>query len=481
MQRYAAVRSLFVALVAFVSLTGAAVFAADAPRDSVLFPAQTPEGSIGRFSLWQETKDDGNVVYGGSAVLNGTDKLRWSAEMSPDLTRLLVATMYVHRGEMEIQGHSTLKPEGGEPELVFYYNGNKVPAPIEKLPAKVLYAPMGAPTGFAPLSDLLSNVDAATYSYDGKASDGMNLFDITVRGKGVGEVEVRGKTVPVRSFDVTVQNKQMAEPQAVVLHQYEDGTFFGVASDGITCFALGGSPSDSAVSNNAEVLIDVAGGALAGVLAVPKDQVGPFPGVIMVPAAGQDREASNGSFALFSHLADELSTMGVATLRIDPRAGTPSDLAADVAAACRVLADHPDVDGSKLVVLGHGSAGACLGEAAVLAVADSLGVGGIALLGASTLPTADGYDPRVWYKQAGLPMIVLHGALDREVSVDEAPDFKAWMMSNGIRGPVVMPKTMNHYLQTAVTGETDEYPTLAAECGSGVAKKLNGFIRSATR
>lgn len=111
---------------------------------------------------------------------------------------------------------------------------------------------------------------------------------------------------------------------------------------------------------------------LGGLLTVPAGP-GPFPAVVLAADAGAtDRDATVGEYRPLGALADYLTRRGIAVLRLD---GLPVDPApalpqrvADIQAALNYLRTRPDVDFSRLGVVGHGEGG----NAALLAAAQPL-------------------------------------------------------------------------------------------------------------
>lgn len=490
-------RRIALAMLALVLTAPAVAFAAEAPADSVKFTFDTDGATIGRLSLWKTTLENGNVLYGGSAVLNRTDKFRWTAEMAPGLRTLVRSTDWMDTGQGKMSSTLTLEPEGGKPVLELSFNGMEIKPETKPLPAEIFYLPTAMPVGLAPLSDWLADKDPETFSLVTKgASQGAGL-DLTIKGAGHGELDVRGATVEVRSFDLAIDGEQLPQPQNITLHQYADGGFLGITGEGVRVLALGGAPEESAVAVSEELMADVDGGVLSGTVALPKEVEGPWPGVVLAAGPGHaDRQAGNGSIRLYALLAEELAAQGVATYRYDPRThDTLEAYASDAAAACRALADMEGVDPARLVLIGHGRAALILGEAAVAAAADSLGVKALGMLGGVTAPDAAlapaadaswhasflAYDARAWLQQAALPVMAIHGALDAEVPSSQSTDLKTWLRENGLRGAAIVPDGLNHYLQPAETGDVDEYPTLPAELGRGLAKRLGGFVKSQTR
>ena len=111
---------------------------------------------------------------------------------------------------------------------------------------------------------------------------------------------------------------------------------------------------------------------LAGTLTIPKGE-GPFPGVVTISGSGgQDRDENTPGpgglkLGIFRVIADTLTGRGVAVLRYDDRGVAESggdlstaglsDLVADVEAAVDYLRSRPEVDKSRIALVGHSEGG----------------------------------------------------------------------------------------------------------------------------
>lgn len=116
------------------------------------------------------------------------------------------------------------------------------------------------------------------------------------------------------------------------------------------------------------VVIEAADGVtLAGALTVPPGQ-GPHPAVFLITGSGaQDRDETVFGHKPFLVLADALSRRGVAVLRVDDRGVggstgpldgvTTADFAKDAGAAVSWLARRPDIDPSRVGLVGHSEGG----------------------------------------------------------------------------------------------------------------------------
>jgi dienelactone hydrolase len=148
-------------------------------------------------------------------------------------------------------------------------------------------------------------------------------------------------------------------------------------------------PSYIAATMFREVDVTLGGPAFAleGTLALPSGK-GPFPAVVLVHGSGpNDRNASVGATKIFKDLAQGLASSGIAVLRYDKRTYTyreqldnsislDDEAVLDAIAAVKMLAARPEVDASRVFVIGHSLGGLLAPEIAVRAG----NVAGIALL-----------------------------------------------------------------------------------------------------
>ncbi len=132
---------------------------------------------------------------------------------------------------------------------------------------------------------------------------------------------------------------------------------------------------------------------LAGTLTLPARGRGPFPAAIFIHGSGpvdRDENAPGLKTDIFRQLAESLAAAGVASLRFDKRGVGESDgdaaptsradLLDDVRAALDALRAQPEVDGARIILIGH-SEGAYL--APIVAAADSRIAGLVLLAGAA--------------------------------------------------------------------------------------------------
>jgi uncharacterized protein len=106
---------------------------------------------------------------------------------------------------------------------------------------------------------------------------------------------------------------------------------------------------------------------LAGTLSVPSGK-GPFPAIVLVSGTGHNtRDEDVWGHKVFLVLADALNRNGFAVLRYDKRgvggssgnydAATTADFASDTEAAVAWLKAQPQIDASRIGVLGHSEGG----------------------------------------------------------------------------------------------------------------------------
>jgi dienelactone hydrolase len=110
---------------------------------------------------------------------------------------------------------------------------------------------------------------------------------------------------------------------------------------------------------------------LGGTLTRPKNARGPLPAAVTITGSGQeDRDEYiplAGGVRLFRQVADTLSRVGIAVLRLDDRGlgastgdfakSTTADFADDIRAALSWLRARADIDGGRLALIGHSEGG----------------------------------------------------------------------------------------------------------------------------
>jgi dienelactone hydrolase len=254
-----------------------------------------------------------------------------------------------------------------------------------------------------------------------------------------------------------------------------------------------------------------AGHTLAGTLTMPKGAAGPVPAVVLITGSGpQDRD--NGmplipDYAFFRQVADSLSRRGMAVLRMDDRGvggsgGATPDVttehfADDVRAAVAWLRARPDIDAARIALAGHSEGGLI----APMVAADDARIAAVVLLAApswsgrrisdmqlrdvlaaqgttgaaldSVLAAAYAdrdaaaagvpwirwfleHDPLPVARRVRVPVLVLQGATDRQVTAEQAEELGAAVRAGG-NGDVtvrVFP-ALNHLFLPDAEGTAD--------------------------
>jgi len=253
---------------------------------------------------------------------------------------------------------------------------------------------------------------------------------------------------------------------------------------------------------------------LPGTLTVPKG-MGPFPAVVLVHGSGpNDRDETVGGAKVFKDLAEGLASHGIVVLRYEkrtrqygPRAATikgftvADETVDDAAKGAALLRTQKEVDPAKVYVLGHS-----LGGYVAPRIADEDGkLAGLIILAGNVRPMEDlvieqlqamgaqqsaidqakavqarvkklehgdedspavmgapptywldlkGYNPAEKAKSLGLPMLILQGERDYQVTMK---DYELWKAAVGNSKGVVMKSypTLNHLF---VAGEGKSLP-----------------------
>jgi hypothetical protein len=254
-----------------------------------------------------------------------------------------------------------------------------------------------------------------------------------------------------------------------------------------------GPPPDAPYTAEDVTVRTPAGLALTGTLTLPAVHAGPVPAVVTITGSGaQDRDERIvlvEGYRPFWQIADTLARRGIATLRLDDRgvngsdAGPPTatsaDFADDVRAALAYLRARAEIDGRRLALAGHSEGGMI----APMVAATDPSLKGIVLMAgpaytgrriltyqqqsavdhtASLTPeqrrqalaesakaTEDlaarsawmryflDYDPLVTARSVKVPVLILQGATDQQVSPEQADTLAAALRAAGNRGVTV--------------------------------------------
>lgn len=259
---------------------------------------------------------------------------------------------------------------------------------------------------------------------------------------------------------------------------------------------------------------------LAGTLTLPKAGRPPFPIAIMITGSGaQDRDENLWplvpSYRPFRDIAARLAREGIAVLRMDDRGFAPSggsrdsatieDFAEDLQAQVAWVRRRPEIDASRIALVGHSEGGVVgpmvaardPGVAAVVIMAGSAKPGVDVLRDQFTWPieSAQGlsterkaamreealkalyrdttgldpwtrhfrrYDPLLTARRVRQPVLILQGALDRQVTAGQADTLAQAMRASGNRDVTVhIFPNLNHLFLVAPTdGSPAEYAAI---------------------
>jgi dienelactone hydrolase len=262
-----------------------------------------------------------------------------------------------------------------------------------------------------------------------------------------------------------------------------------------------------------------AGLALTGTLTVPTGAKGRVPAIVTITGSGaQDRDerlAMVDGYRPFWQIADTLARRGIATLRLDDRgingsdAGSPrvttADYADDIRAALAYLRTRPEIDSARLGLVGHSEGGVI---APMVAATDSSLKGIVLMAGtaytgrrvltfqqrnavehatsltpeerqealAASAAATDSlaarsawmryfidYDPLVTARKVKVPVLILQGATDQQVTPEQADTLAAAFRAAGNRDVTMrtFPET-NHLFVADPDGFPGGYPLLSS-------------------
>ena len=257
--------------------------------------------------------------------------------------------------------------------------------------------------------------------------------------------------------------------------------------------------------------------SLAGTLTLPAAARGPVPVVVTITGSGRQTRDEDlwpllPAYRPFREIAARLGAEGIGVLRLDDRGiggsgggeGTTADYADDVRQVVAWLRHRPGVAARRIALLGHSEGGAI----APLVAAQDSGLAGIVLLAGPgktgrailvdqlrrPIETAPGlsdsaraaqlegvpqavaqivqssrwmrwfgdYDPLATARRVTVPVLILQGALDRQVSAGQADTLAAALRAGGNRDVTekVYPGLNHLFLRTLGDGSPSEYPTL---------------------
>lgn len=259
--------------------------------------------------------------------------------------------------------------------------------------------------------------------------------------------------------------------------------------------------------------------SLAGTLTLPAGASGPVPVVITISGSGRQPRDEDlwpliTGYRPFREIAERLAREGIGVFRFADRGvdgstggdleSTTADHAEEVRQIVRFLRQRPGVDGRRIALLGH-SEGGIIGP---MVAADDRSVAAVVILAGPSRPGAEiiryqlrrpietavglsdsirsaqlalvedqvrswlqlsswtrwfaTYDPLTTARRVRQPVLILHGALDRQVTADQAAELGAAIRSSGNRDVTVrVYPGLNHlFLPTDGDGSPSEYGAL---------------------
>jgi dienelactone hydrolase len=277
------------------------------------------------------------------------------------------------------------------------------------------------------------------------------------------------------------------------------------------------------------------GHTLAGTLTVPKGK-GPFPAIVTITGSGaQDRDEEISlvkGYRPFRQIADSLGREGIAVLRMDDRGfggsggplatSTSRDFADDIKAGLAWLRTRPEIDGKRLGLVGHSEGGLI---APIVASEDPTLKGIVLLAGPSqtgreilefqnryaiehnaqirpeardsaykaALAGIDSitksspwlkffaeHDPRAMAAKVKVPVLVLQGATDQQVTAVQAEDLGKAFRSGGNKDvTVTVFPDANHLFIQDPSGNPSGYSALKDNrIRDDVMQSLVGWLKS---
>lgn len=264
-----------------------------------------------------------------------------------------------------------------------------------------------------------------------------------------------------------------------------------------------GAPAGAPYTAEEVTVKTPAGHVLTGTLTLPKDAKGKIPAVVTITGSGQqDRDEYIPlvpNYRLFRQVADTLGRRGIAVLRLDDRAingsggdvqkATSADFADDIRAGVAFLRGRSEINGARIALVGHSEGGMI---APLVASTDPTLAGIVlmagpaytgrriidfqlknAVMGNNTIASSDAeksktlaslianfdsttakvpwmayfltYDPVPTARKVKVPVLILQGGTDQQVTPDQAPVLQQAFKAGGNKDvTMVVFKDRNH-------------------------------------
>jgi len=360
---------------------------------------------------------------------------------------------------------------------------------------------LGGDTARVPVILLGGQTVTATVTRVGTDSLLLALGGVTLRARSDGEGRLLGAAVPA---------------QNVVFERLAGDAAAGRWVPVMESYA---APVGAPYTAEAVTVRTPVGLSLAGTLTLPtRRPAAGVPAVVLITGSGpQDRDESSSflpkAYRPFREIADTLSRRGIAVLRLDdrgvgssdvgPLTATSADFADDVRAALAWLRTRPEIDATRLGLVGHSEGGIIAPMVAttdrrvraIALIAGTASTGrkiseyqirylfsrdttlararrdsllALALRQADSAFATPGwvrwfgdYDPLPTARRVRVPALILQGETDRQVPLAEAARLAAGMRAAGNRRVIVrtFPR-MNHLMLDDPSGDVRGYGSL---------------------
>jgi len=220
---------------------------------------------------------------------------------------------------------------------------------------------------------------------------------------------------------------------------------------------------------------------LSGTLTLPEGAAN-APAVVLVSGIGkQDRNGTIAGHPIFAQLSEQLSSHGIAVLRLDDRGtgkttglyetATTADFADDALMGIHFLKNLEGINPARIGLLGHSEGGMAVATAAAKSkhVAFLVSVAGQVYAGADAAKTL---------AKIQVPILALHG--DKDVVADAEKNLDNWKNYSAVGGNrkvrTVMLSGLNHLFLPCRTCTIGEYATLRSDFSMRAANIITRWI-----
>lgn len=465
-------------------------------------------------------------------TFTGQPRIEWSADLTPrgGITTLGLTAFKNNAPDAPVVQRATISFKGDT--ALAELSGASGASTTQRIPSKASAFPLL--NASAAQLDLLLDIARSTPAIIDTlpvflVSGGQTLNAVIRLAGDSGFVSVAGleTKLVVRGGVVT---EALVAAQNLVMRRVEGAALSAIKIGGPDYGAPSGAPYTAE-----QVAIAAAGGhTLAGTLTIPAQRTGRVPAIITITGSGgQDRDeyiSIVAGYRPFRQLADTLGRVGIAALRYDDRgvgesggsfAGSTSrDFANDAIAAVRFLRTRTEIDPARIFLVGHSEGGLI----SPMVAADDAALAGIVLLAGPakngldiikfqqryalesdprlTTPSqrdsaakvaaaqldstakSDAwirffltYDPLATARRVKVPVFVVQGASDRQVTAEQADMLGKVLRESGNKDVTVQVfPDLNHLFLKDPTGNPANYSKLEGRVGSDVMGAVVDWI-----